>query len=254
MNRDELLKYKGVTGFSLGQVEKDYLQHIVLSALSRNSSGMIAFKGGTALQKTGIITRFSEDLDFTARGELSRERLKEITRGVFSAYNYPMEIDDEREDERSMGFRMKIQGPLYQGLRSLSTLRVEVSKREAILMPTDRKEITPLYSDIIPYVLEIMHRDEIAAEKVRAILTRDKARDVYDFYFLSARNIRIPTIILDKKLEYYGLKFDAETFIRKCEQYEKIWNPEMRYLIGTPPSIQQVMDKIRKRINKIVVE
>ena len=254
MNREELLRYKGVTGFSLGQVEKDYLQHIVLSALSRNISGMIAFKGGTALQKSGIITRFSEDLDFTAREEFSIERLMKITTGVFSAYNYPMEIDNELDDERTSSFRMKIQGPLYQGLRSLSSLRIEVSKREAILMPTDRMEITPLYSDIMPYVLEIMHKDEIAAEKVRAILTRDKARDLYDFYFLSGRKIRLSAKVLDEKLEYYNMKFDAEGFIDKCEQYEKIWNPEMRYLVGTPPSFQQVMDEVRKRINEIVVE
>ena len=237
MNRDELLKYKGVTGFSLGQVEKDYLQHIILGALSRNISGMIAFKGGTALQKTGIISRFSEDLDFTAREKVSIERLRKIAVGVLSAYNYPVEIDHELNDERTVSFRMKIQGPLYRGRNSLSTLRIEISKKESILMPTDRREISPLYSDIMPYLIEIMHKDEIAAEKVRAILTRDKARDLYDLYFLLSRNIIVSKKVIDRKLEYYGLKFDAKKFLGKCEQYERKWNAEMRQLVGSPPPV-----------------
>ena len=67
MNRDELRKYIGITGYSLGHVEKDYFQHIILGALSRNFGETLVFKGGTALQKLGVINRFSEDLDFTTQ-------------------------------------------------------------------------------------------------------------------------------------------------------------------------------------------
>jgi len=55
MNRDELKEYIGTTAFSLGHVEKDYFQHIILSGFSRRLSSSLVFKGGTALQKTGII-------------------------------------------------------------------------------------------------------------------------------------------------------------------------------------------------------
>jgi len=76
MNREELRRYVGVTRFSLGQVEKDYFQHIVLGAISRRMAGLLVFKGGTALQKMGLLTRFSEDLDFTITGEVTLEWLK----------------------------------------------------------------------------------------------------------------------------------------------------------------------------------
>ena len=67
LNREELSGYIERTGMqTLWQVERDYLQHIILRAIySRVSNGLV-FKGGTALQKLGIVDRFSIDLDFTS--------------------------------------------------------------------------------------------------------------------------------------------------------------------------------------------
>jgi len=75
MNREELKKYVGTTAFSLGHVEKDYIQHIVLGSLSRNWSGYLVFKGGTALQKIGLVNRFSEVMDFTEKKDILPEKL-----------------------------------------------------------------------------------------------------------------------------------------------------------------------------------
>ena len=78
MNRNELRRYIGITGYSLGQVEKDYFQHIVLAALSRKMAGSLVFKGGTALQKAGVVSRFSEDLDFTLTGDIASGRKRDM--------------------------------------------------------------------------------------------------------------------------------------------------------------------------------
>jgi predicted nucleotidyltransferase component of viral defense system len=64
LTRNDLLPYKEATGFNLGQIEKDYVQHLFLMNLYRRVGDEIAFKGGTALQKTYGLNRFSEDLDF----------------------------------------------------------------------------------------------------------------------------------------------------------------------------------------------
>lgn len=251
MNKDELRRYKGVTGYSLGQVEKDYLQHIILGAISRNLAGMLAFKGGTALQKMGIITRFSEDLDFTAKEVPTLERLQRISSGIFSAFNYPVEFDTPTDDERTLSFRMRIRGPLYQGRESISTLRLEISKREQIMIPPERREINPQYSDIIPYVLEVMNLDEIMAEKVRAIMTRDKARDLYDLYFIITRNVVISKDLINKKLAYYNMEFDFDTFLEKCNLLERRWNSEMQTLVDKLPSSTVVLDEVRRKFSNI---
>ena len=54
---------------NIWQVERDYMQHVILSAIYSSKEAVIGanlvFKGGTDLQKQNIIDRFSIDLDFT---------------------------------------------------------------------------------------------------------------------------------------------------------------------------------------------
>lgn len=245
MNRDELSRYKGVTGFNLGQVEKDYLQHIVLGAISRNLSGAVVFKGGTALQKLGITRRFSEDLDFTAREDIPISRLRAMTSAVLSVYNYPVEYDTIRDDERTVGFRMMIHGPLHRDAQSLCSLRIEISRRESVLLPPSRTEMAPLYTDVMPYVLSIMHLDEMTAEKIRAILTRTKARDLYDLYYLARQNVTVTTDLIRDKLAYYGVDFHPAQFLVRCEGFQRRWDTEMGSLVGSPPPFHRILDGIR---------
>ena len=69
LNRKNLESMKTVLGFNLGQVERDYLQHILLLFLYRHAGNWLVFKGGTALQKIFGLNRFSEDMDFTSSKE-----------------------------------------------------------------------------------------------------------------------------------------------------------------------------------------
>ena len=70
LNRNELEKYKIGLGFNIWQVERDYLQHLILLFLSKRIAGELIFKGGTALQKAFGLNRFSIDLDFTQSEKL----------------------------------------------------------------------------------------------------------------------------------------------------------------------------------------
>lgn len=225
MNREELRKYIGITGYSLGQVEKDYFQHMILGALSRKSGGELVFKGGTALQKTGVIPRFSEDLDFTKRKEINLQGLIKDTLNVIKNYNFQTKADKIVDDERTMGFRIKIQGPLYRNRRGICTVRVEVSKREKVILDPERRELTPPYSDILPYLIYIMQKEEILSEKIRAVYTRHRARDLYDIYkilergpssisILRTKNWNIMTSYLTSQhflVTVKGLKYTGKT-------------------------------------------
>lgn len=231
MNREELRSYVGITGSSLGQVEKDYFQHMILSALSRKSGSELVFKGGTALQKRGIISRFSEDLDFTMRHDITIETLMDISLNIIRNYNYPTEADNFIDDERTLGFRIKIQGPLYRNRQGLCTIRIEVSKRELVILEPERKELTPPYSDILPYVMNFMREEELLSEKIRAIYTRHRARDLYDLYKILEKGTTLDIDLANKKLEYYDLVFDTSTFLRNCERLKPSWKNELRSLM-----------------------
>ncbi len=250
MNREELKKYIGVTGYSMGQVEKDYFQHVVLGGISRKMGAALVFKGGTALQKTGIVRRFSEDLDFTARADFSVDSLVGTAVNAIRNYNFQAEADEVRDGESTAGFRLKIHGLLYRNRRAICTIRIEVSRRECVVLEPERREFAPPYADILPYVMDVMRDEEMMAEKVRAIYTRSKARDLYDMHKLAERGVSLNADIANEKLAYYGLRFDARAFIEKCEKLRHDWESELLPLVENPAPYQTALDSVKNAIRK----
>ncbi len=249
MNREELKKYIGVTGYSLGQVEKDYFQHMVLGAQSRKLGGVLVFKGGTALQKLGLISRFSEGLDFTTRRyDLKMQKIQESVVGIINNYNYLADVDNQIDDEMTIGFRIKIQGPLYRNRNSICTIRIEISKKEIVILKPMKKEFTPPYTDILPYIMNVMQMDEILAEKIRAIYTRQKARDLYDIYKILESGTNFDIDLTNKKLEYYDLQFDAPIFYKNCEKLKPNWENELQSLMENQPSSQKALNTVKEKL------
>ncbi len=245
MNRGELRRYVGSTGHTLGHVEKDYLQHIVLAAFSRTMAGYLVFKGGTALQKLGVVARFSEDLDFTMTAPVEAERLRRAALQALQAYNYPAITDHEKEDERGTSFRLRIEGPLFNGHGdSLASLRVEVSQREDVLLPASRDEITPPYIDVMPYIISSMDLREVMAEKMRTLATRSKARDLYDTKILSDRGITVEMDLVGKKMEWAGETFDPKMVIVRTRSLRTGWDGELRSLMEDVPSFDEALSAL----------
>ncbi len=251
MNREELKQYIGVTAFSLGHVEKDYFQHIALSALSRRWGSYLVFKGGTALQKIGVLPRFSEDLDFTEKKDISIEIIAENVVRAIESYNYPMETDDLTDTEMTAGFRVKIRGPLYRNNRGICTIRVEISRREEVLIKPEVEEINPPYKDVLPYVVRVMDKDEIAAEKIRAVMTRDKVRDLYDLYMLIEHGASLDRDLIKKKLKFYDITPDPSDVADRCEELAERWDKDLSSLMETVPSKENALAKVISKISKI---
>ena len=250
MNREDLRRYIGVTGLSLGHVEKDYLQHIVLGGLSRSAAGILVVKGGTALQKTGTVRRFSEDLDFMAREGPALERITRAAQGSLEAYNFRSDIDSLADREKAAGFRLKVQGPLYRNGRGLCTVRIEISKREKVLLTPEKRELEPPYSDILPYTLDIMQNREILAEKLRALSTRQKARDLYDAYMLLQKGVRPDIGLADRKMEFYGRRLDVPALRKNLELLGPGWNRELEGLLEDAPSFRKVLSAVKQALAK----
>ncbi len=245
MNRGELRRYIGSTGHTLGHVEKDYLQHIVLATYSRTMAGHLVFKGGTALQKRGVVARFSEDLDFTMMGEVEAMKLQRSAVQALEAYNYPARTDSEREDERGMSFRLRIEGPLFNGHRnSLASLRVEVSKRERVLLPASRDEISPPYTDVMPYVLSSMDLGEVLAEKLRTLATRSKARDLYDVTQLTGMGVTVDMDIVERKMEWGDEVFDGAKVLERSRHLRSGWDKELEALMEHVPPFDEAFSAL----------
>ena len=246
LSRDEILEYVGQ--YNRYQVEKDYLQHIVLSQIYANVSNELVFKGGTALQKVYALNRFSEDLDFTLNAGQIRETgssvFERIERGLNGINNfYGSEYKKEIKDT-AVTYKLKINGPLFIRPQSTQTILVEISTREKIIKKPDILLITPIFKDICPYFSSVMSLDEILAEKTRAILTRQKARDMYDFYFLLHKGATVNVEYINKKLEYYNKKFSKAEFVRNVRSLKGVWNAELSVLMKTVPDFKVIEEYV----------
>jgi len=245
MNRAELSRFIGITGSTLGQVEKDYFQHILLSAISRYLAGELVFKGGTALQKMGYVDRFSEDLDFTAAEPIDIEKIIRISLEAISRYNYSATLDRRRNGDASSGFRLKIEGPLYRRGKGICTIIMDISNRETIVLSPEIREYSPVYPNISSYILKNIALKEILAEKIRAIMTRRRPRDLYDLSTLIKVGVEPEGSIIQKKLDYYNLRFDHESFMKRVKDLEKSWRSEMDQLTDPASGFQECLEIVK---------
>lgn len=245
LNRNDLISTP--VDFNIYQKEKDYLQHLILSRIySKVGMGLI-FKGGTALQKCFGLNRFSEDLDFTLSGSLKPR----IVEGSFREIGkfYPSTYSKE-ESKNTVSYKMKIEGPLFRGPLTLQTVRVEISMREEVILPALNRIVNPLYIDLQPYSVMVMDLTEILAEKVRALLSRTKARDLYDAHFLLQKNVNLDLSIVAEKLKFYGKTYDPEELYLRVARLKPQWEKTLPSLVKVVPDFQSVMADLKEHLER----
>ena len=237
ITRDELKAYARQRNLkALGMAEKDYFQSIMLFILYQEYGNELVFKGGTALSKCYGLDRFSEDLDFTLK---VKPKLKKLEDGLKRfGLRYEMESS---EGEDSIRIVLRVEGPLYTGIRqSLCKFIIDFSLRESVLLKPMVKTIGRFLEEIPSFDVYVMQETEILAEKIRAIATRDKARDIYDLWFLLEKGVRFDAALAGEKLGYYGKEWDAAAFRRQLRAKGAIWQTELGQLVTRVPEFKVV--------------
>lgn len=248
IRKDELNIYGRQLNFNMGQVEKDFLQHLVLKYLYEVTGIEFVFKGGTALQKCYGLQRFSEDLDFTYQGEKTNisETIEKVNQKVNLLYESTYhEPKQRRKIESSEKYIFKIKGPSFSGnVLTFVSLRLDISLREHVLVEPKFKTVSPIYPMISPYSVFLMSEEELLAEKIRAIISRNNARDVYDLWYLLRKNIKMNKDFAEQKLSIQKHVYSADLLISKIEEKRKVWDKELKTLILNFPYFQSVIDEI----------
>jgi predicted nucleotidyltransferase component of viral defense system len=196
--RDALTATQAQTGFSARLIEKDYYCSLVLSYLATYFEQNLVFKGGTCLSKVHTqFFRLSEDLDFAVslspnspRGERRRQILPLRTHldavgGQLPCFSVTETLSShfrERQFNGKLAYRSIVTG-------ESETIKVEVSLREEILLPTERLPARSILRDpftgdpAMPHVeVRALCLLESYAEKIRAALSRRQPaiRDFFD--------------------------------------------------------------------------
>lgn len=245
ITKSELMRVADVKHLSLRNAERDYLLELILYIIS-DFRRFLVFKGGTALYKFYNLNRFSEDLDFDVVGKrFDIDRLiKRILRGL-ELTGMSGTIYEKLEYGNEINIRLIVRGPLYDGSKiSMSRVTLNLSKRERPIS-TQERLLTPSYQDIPSFELSVLDDKEMVAEKIRCIMTREKARDVYDLWFMLKRGTVADISIVNKKLKIYGLKFDLKTFHKKLHEKRNMWVRDLKgLLIGTLPEFDDVASEL----------
>jgi len=241
-------KLKGIT--NIGYCEKDYLQELVLFSLSKNTKKELVFKGGTCLSKFYKLDRFSEDLDFTMQEEINLGLLLDKIKSDLLLFGIEMKIKERKEIFDAILISLQFKGVLYNGNEnSLANLRIDINKKSSIDILPIAERYNSLYSEIPSLSVQIMTEQEILAEKVRAIISRDKARDVYDLWFLIKRGVNLDRKLIEKKLSHYKKEWNKKEFIEALNSKKNIWNIELSQLISAPQSFEEVRREIIAKLS-----
>ncbi|MEK6920754.1 MAG: nucleotidyl transferase AbiEii/AbiGii toxin family protein [Nanoarchaeota archaeon] len=243
ISRKELEEYARIKKLNLGQAEKDYFQQIFLSILYGHFGKELIFKGGTSLSKVYGLDRFSEDLDFTLSRE---EKIREVIEEGIKRFYLEAEIE-EQKFPNSLSFILRIRGPLYNGARqSLCKIEFDFSLREKVVLEPKIITLGRLLRELPPFEVIVMAKEEILAEKVRAIMTRTKARDVYDLWFL-LEDTPVNFSLICEKLAAVQKEYSFTEFKKHLHLKKDIWESELTFLITKVPSFTEVKKVILER-------
>lgn len=247
IKRDELRRIAESKKLPVENAEKDYLLELVLFHIYSEFGDLLALKGGTAMYKIYNLNRFSEDLDFTLnRRRFDLERfLDKIIRSL-SLIGIEGKIKNIEKYKNEINVRLQFKGPLYDGSKeSLCFISLNISLRERIAKEVKKELTVPAYREIPSFEIFAMDENEIAAEKVRAIITRNKPRDIYDLWFLLRKNAKPEINLINKKLRVYGMRFSFEKLVKKIEKKKVFWRTDLKGLIiGELPEFEKIKKEI----------
>lgn len=218
LTESQIKEFSKILKINDSVIVREYIQTLFLKELyDEKYSQNIFFKGGTAIRLIFGGSRFSEDLDFTVSGSI--ENFNNFIIKFFKKLN------------KLYGFTFKKRKTIT-GIKYLLTtdsnianyqifISLDFSFREKVLKPS-QSIITTNYPIIFTSFINHLSAEEIISEKIRAIMTRDKGRDIYDLWFLLSRNIAIKKDFVEEKLKYYQIKsFDQKVLLTKISAFSR---------------------------------
>ena len=168
-------------------IRREYVQHLFLSYFYQlSTTSHVFFKGGTALHLIYGNPRFSEDLDFSSRLR-HRGRIEDVLQNTLKEVEREgIEVEIEEAKETTGGY-LAIIG--FKVLSDKVTLQLELSYRNS----DQQGEVITVVNDFIPpYTIVALKREQLIGQKIQALISRQKARDFYDLYFILRANLLHP--------------------------------------------------------------
>lgn len=203
IEKKQIEKLAAAQQTTMDNMVREYFQHLFLAQLYQGKGAdALLFKGGTALRIIWQSPRFSEDLDFTGvqLNHKSIEGLMEEALVKMEKEGIKSEIEDSKKTSGGYLAIFHFETEEYR-----SRIQIEVSLRKDKITKGSaaliRSELVP------PYTLTHLQESILVGEKIQASLTRGKARDFYDLYFILRGRMAFQAVFTkDKALKSKILK------------------------------------------------
>ena len=255
ITKTELEGWAQFKQLSLGNTEKDYLLDIILFSISKNTKNELVFKGGTCLAKFYQLPRFSEDLDFSATASIDVSKLIEAIIIDLAKFGINSWQHQKREPYNSILITLRLEGPLFAGKpMTYAKVGIDINLKSSVTLPPDLLTYRSAYPEVPLYTISCMKKEEIFAEKIRALLTRTKSRDLFDLHFLLGQGTTASVDLLQSKMEYYKEEFSLKKVLSRILEFQEVWDEEMKSLTTKNVSFQTVRKEVSKKMNEIYGE
>lgn len=199
-------------------IYREYLQILFLKYFyTLKETDQVYFKGGTAIRLLLDSFRFSEDLDFTSLLEI--KEMKRVVDRALKGVQKEVDVEFKRIDSPSRTFT----GKIYQNIEEFSfplTVRLDFSMREEPQFVENSVLETIFPVSPYPRVSNLAPK-EMLAEKVRAILSRESGRDLFDLWFLLSKKVELDWKLVNIKMEIYNRKANSQDLIEAIKERSK---------------------------------
>ena len=200
-------------------------------------------------------------MDFTLlNSEISNEQIfawfKEVFETIKDEANIPLDIINNNEHEDGgINFYISYIGPLG-GQGNNKRVKVDISRSEQLVFPPAMNDVFIGYSDLEKHQLLCYPLEEVLVEKMRSVMQRMQARDLYDIWYLLEEH--------EMDADFYVAEFEAKCkskdllhtdFLKKLDerlpQYKGRWNNSMSEQIKDLPDFEQVEREVQRHLKKL---
>lgn len=239
ISEDKLRYIAGNKKLNIIFLEKDYMLTLLLF-LIKDVKGLF-FKGGTALNKIFLKhTRLSEDLDFSSNKSAKAVK-SEIEKALAESKNIFTKIETDIETEEFA--RLKIYYKSY--FRVNSSVAIDINKKASILLEPEKYKVPNFYG--LNFEITTLNLKEILAEKVRAIITRNRPRDYFDMFFI-LKKYAVDMQLVRRKVKDAGEIYDAERIFKNASRIYSKWDEDIIKLTDRKLSFAKCIKFLEKKL------
>jgi len=252
ITNDFLIKKSNQYRIDKAVIIREYLQLVFLNYFYQKNNE-IYFKGGTAIRFLFNSFRYSEDLDFTCKDKKVDvwEYVKSILSSIENESGFEISLEEEKH-YADFSKRYILKFSPNQLLKQSLRIKLDFSFREKPLEPITSLLSMDDYPIALMPVIQSYSKQEILSEKIRAMFTRNKPRDVFDLWFLLKQKTLIDWKMVKKKMEYYpGVEYSQKILLNHLNGVdEKKFERDLGQFL--PQQYRRIYPVIKKELLEMI--